>query len=133
MSIVRSDILAALARLQLPDGGDLVSRDFIRAVTIDGGTVRFVIEAPNPDVAHKLADIRGAAEQIVLQLDGIKSVTAVVTAHEDKAPTPNLKIGGHPKPQEGPTKVPGVDRILAIASGKGGVGKSTVSSNLAVA
>ena len=133
MSIVRSDILAALARLQLPDGGDLVSRDFIRAVTIDGGTVRFVIEAPNPDVARKLADIRGAAEQIVLQLDGITSVTAVVTAHEDKAPPSNLKIGGHPKPQEGPTKVPEVDRILAIASGKGGVGKSTVSSNLAVA
>ena len=133
MSVERSDVLAALARLQLPDGGDLVSRDFIRAVTIDGGAVRFVIEAPNPDVARKLADIRGAAEQIVLRLDGIETVTAVVTAHEDKAPPPNLKIGGHPKPQDGPTKVPGVDRILAIASGKGGVGKSTVSSNLAVA
>ncbi len=90
MSIERSDILAALARLQLPDGGDLVSRDFIRAVTIDGGTVRYVIEAPNPDVARKLAVIRGAAEQIVLQLDGRTSVWAVVTAHADKAPSSNL-------------------------------------------
>ena len=80
MSVDRSDILAALARLQLPGGGDLISEDFIRAVTIDGGAVRFVIEAPNAEVARKLADIRGAAEQVVLQLDGIEAVTAVVTA-----------------------------------------------------
>jgi ATP-binding protein involved in chromosome partitioning len=42
-------------------------------------------------------------------------------------------LGRHPTPQAGPTPVAGVDRILAIGSGKGGVGKSTVSSNLAVA
>jgi ATP-binding protein involved in chromosome partitioning len=39
MPIDRSDILAALARLQLPDGGDLVSRDFIRAVVVEGEAV----------------------------------------------------------------------------------------------
>ena len=133
MSLDRSEVLATLAQLKLPDGGDLVSNDFVRAVTIDGSCVRFVIEAPNPDIAQKLSAIRQAAEEMVLKLDGVDSVTAVVTAHENKAPPPNLKIGGHPKPQDGPTAVPGVDRILAIASGKGGVGKSTVSSNLAVA
>ena len=47
MSVDRSKILTALARLELPIGGDLVSNDFIRAVTIDGKSVRFVIEAPN--------------------------------------------------------------------------------------
>ena len=133
MSVDRSKILTALARLELPSGGDLVSNDFIRAVTIDGKSVRFVIEAPNPEIARKLAGIREAAETIVSQLNGVENVTAVVTAHDDKTPPPNLKIGGHPKPQDGPISVPGVDRILAIASGKGGVGKSTVSSNLAVA
>lgn len=133
MSLDRSEVLATLAQLKLPDGGDLVSNDFVRAVTIDGSSVRFVIEAPNPDIAQKLSAIRQAAEEMLLKLDGVDSVTAVVTAHENKAQPPNLKIGGHPKPQDGPTAVPGVDRILAIASGKGGVGKSTVSSNLAVA
>lgn len=133
MPVDRSEVLAALAQLKLPDGGDMVGNDFIRALTIDGTSVRFVIEAPNPEVARKLADIREAAEKIVRALDGVENVTAVVTAHEEKTPPPNLKIGGHPKPQDGPISVPGVDRILAIASGKGGVGKSTVSSNLAVA
>ena len=133
MPVDRSEVLAALAQLKLPDGGNMVSNDFIRAVTIDGTAVRFVIEAPNPEVARKLADIREAAEKMVRALDGVENVTAVVTAHEEKTPPPNLKIGGHPKPQDGPISVPGVDRILAIASGKGGVGKSTVSSNLAVA
>ena len=133
MSLDRSEVLATLAQLKLPDGGDLVSNDFVRAVTIDGSSVRFVIEAPNPEIAQKLSAIRQAAEEMVLKLDGVDSVTAVITAHENKASPPNLKIGGHPKPQDGPTAVPGVDRILAIASGKGGVGKSTVSSNLAVA
>ena len=133
MPVDRSEVMAALAQLKLPDGGDMVSNDFIRAVTIDGTAVRFVIEAPNPEVARKLADIREAAEKMVRALDGVENVTAVVTAHEEKTSPPNLKIGGHPKPQDGPISVPGVDRILAIASGKGGVGKSTVSSNLAVA
>jgi ATP-binding protein involved in chromosome partitioning len=133
MPVDRSEVLAALAQLKLPDGGDMISNDFIRAVTIDGTAVRFVIEAPNKEVARKLADIREAAEKMVRALDGVENVTAVVTAHEEKTPPPNLKIGGHPKPQDGPISVPGVDRILAIASGKGGVGKSTVSSNLAVA
>ncbi|WP_102107572.1 Mrp/NBP35 family ATP-binding protein [Oceaniglobus roseus] len=133
MTVTRQTILDTLARLQLPGGGTLVSEDMVRAVTVEGGAVRFVIEAPSPDVARRMGAIREAAERLVAELPGVTSASALLTAHEEKAP-PSLKVGRHPTPQApGRQGVPGVDRILAVGSGKGGVGKSTVASNLAVA
>jgi ATP-binding protein involved in chromosome partitioning len=136
MAVTRDEIMGALSRLTLPDGGDLVSRDMIRALGVDGGTVRFVIEAPDASMAARMEPQRKAAETAIAALAGVTSVSVVLTAHGPAAPKPappSLKIGGHPTPQAGPTRPSGVDRILAIGSGKGGVGKSTVSSNLAVA
>ncbi|WRH64242.1 MAG: Mrp/NBP35 family ATP-binding protein [Fuscovulum sp.] len=137
MAVSRELIMRALAGVGLPGGGDLVSRDLIRAVTVDGGTVRFVIEAESPEAARALGPVQAAAEAAVRQLDGVDSVQVVMTAHgpaAKPAAPPTLKIGQHPTPQQGgPQKVSGVDRIIAVGSGKGGVGKSTVSSNLAVA
>ncbi|MEO1796501.1 MAG: Mrp/NBP35 family ATP-binding protein [Pseudomonadota bacterium] len=135
----RDDILDVLKTLQVPGGGTLVSADMVRALSIEGRAVRFVIEAPTPEVAAALAPVRDAAEARVAALDGVDSVSVILTAHSGGAPkpaappAPNLKVGRHPTPQAGPVKPTGVDRILAIASGKGGVGKSTVSANLAVA
>jgi ATP-binding protein involved in chromosome partitioning len=123
----------ALASLALPDGGDLVSRDMIRALRVENGAARFVIEAPSAEIARQMEPLRKAAEQAVADVPGIETATAALSAPtQDKAP-PSLKIGGHAKPQAGPMRPPGVKTILAIGSGKGGVGKSTVSSNLAVA
>lgn len=137
MAATHDEILKVLERLELPDGGTLVSRDMVRALTVDGGQVRFVIEAPNPEMARQMEGLRQAAERGVGSMPGVAKCTVALTAHgpaaaPDKAP-PQLKIGGHPQPQQGPIRIPGVKKIIAIGSGKGGVGKSTVSSNLAVA
>lgn len=142
MSVTKEQVLTALKTLGLPDGGDLVSRDMIRALQVAEGQVRFVIEVA-PDLAPRFGGVRDAAQAIISRLEGVEQVSVVLTAHGPSAPAgappaptgapPSLKIGGHPKPQQEATKPSGVDRIIAIASGKGGVGKSTLSSNLAVA
>lgn len=136
MSVTKEEIQAALDRVLLPDGRSLIAHDLIRALAISDGTVRFVIEAPSPEVARQMGPLREAAEKVVAELPGVASASVALTAHgpaEKPSAPPSLKIGGHPKPQDGPTRPAGVKRILAIGSGKGGVGKSTVSSNLAVA
>lgn len=136
MSVSKDAVMDALKSVKLPEGGDVVSADMVRGLAIEDGQVRFVLEVDMASGAE-MEPVRLAAQNTVAALAGVTSVAVLLTAHDPtpKAPAapPNLKIGGHPKPQADNQKISGIDRILVIASGKGGVGKSTVSSNLAVA
>ncbi|GAW33038.1 septum site-determining protein MinD [Roseovarius sp. A-2] len=131
MALTRESVLAALKQITDPvSGSDIVAAGVMRALTVDGGTVRFVLEI-DPSKAEAYSPVRDAAEAAVKALPGAETVSVVLTGHSAKAP-PDLKPGKKAEPK-GPEKVPGVNHLIAIASGKGGVGKSTVSANLACA
>ncbi|RLJ59924.1 ATP-binding protein involved in chromosome partitioning [Litoreibacter meonggei] len=128
MALSREDVLACLKAIKAPSGTDLVEAGLVRALNVDGDAVRFVMEVDNPE---PFMAVKEQAEQALTAL-GAKSVSIVMTAHSKPSAPPDLSAGRKPEPA-GPEKIPGVDRIVAIASGKGGVGKSTVAANLACA
>lgn len=125
-------VRGALAAIADPvSGGDIVTAGMVRALSVQNGKVSFVIEVA-PERAEGAEPLRRAAEQAAAAVDGVETASAVLTAHAKAPEVPNLKGGARPQPQ-GPQRLPGIDHVVAVASGKGGVGKSTVSANLAVA
>jgi ATP-binding protein involved in chromosome partitioning len=121
---MRDAVLEALRTIVDPASGrDLVAADLVQGLTVRDGHVGFAIEVPGAR-GREAEPLRQAAEAAVAMLPGVLSVTAVLTAHQTP-PKPAVQ-----RPQ--PIGLPGVGAVIAVASGKGGVGKSTVALNLAL-
>ncbi len=134
-SLDKSNILDALATVKDPDlGKDVVSADMVQGLVIKDGHVLFSLEV-DPSRGPALEPVRKACEDAVYKVPGVLSVTAVLTAHSGEAPAAQ-KPAAKAAPKTASAQelnIPGVKKIIAVASGKGGVGKSTVAINLAIA
>ena len=129
-AVTERQILEALGRVVDPEkAADIVTLGMVSGVVVRDGNVAFAIEV-EPERGPRLEPLRKAAEKAVEALPDVLSVTAVLTAQ--------TAAHGRPAPQPAAGRraergtVPGVRAIVAIASGKGGVGKSTVAANLAL-
>jgi ATP-binding protein involved in chromosome partitioning len=123
MPVTEAAVLDALRGVRDPDlHKDIVSLGFVKNVRLDGSRVGFTIELTTP--ACPVKDLmRDQAHAAVSALPGVTDVRIDMTA----------SVRAVPRPEMGRAPVEGVKNIIAVGAGKGGVGKTTVAVNLAVA
>ena len=124
-TVSQAEVLEALRPIVDPDfGKSIVDLGFVKKIAVDGPSVSFEIELTTPACPVK-AEFEKAARERVLGLDGVSDVRVTMTSNTRGRAT----AAGTPAGEV----LPGVANVVAVASGKGGVGKSTTAVNLALA
>jgi ATP-binding protein involved in chromosome partitioning len=134
MSQLQQQILEQLRGVKANDNGaDIVALEMVQGISIsDDGAVMFSIEV-DPAQGAALEGMRQQAERVVRAVPGVKSVTAVLTAEKVPGSASAPPQSQKPAPSKIENILPHVKHVVLVSSGKGGVGKSTVAANLAMA
>jgi ATP-binding protein involved in chromosome partitioning len=148
LSVTQQQVLDGLATVMTPRGVALTNAGVVSAVSVNDGRVFFSINVDASE-ARAWESVRAAAEAAARAVPGVTNVMVALTAERrpgSTAPPPHRQAPGVPpvashrtpqpagagSPMSRQTEIPGISAVIAVASGKGGVGKSTTALNLAL-